>query len=106
MVKEATLEQRFLFSVSGSGLGENAGFRKCRGQRWSEDRHEETRTPDLYRVNSEVNNLKSFACLAFPHNTYLKTGQKQHSFGDELVTSLSFGIEYICSSPSWHSVPP
>jgi hypothetical protein len=24
-------------------------------------RHEETRTPDLYRVNSEVNNLKPFA---------------------------------------------
>ena len=35
--------------------------------------HPETRTPDLYRVNSEVNNLKPFACLAFPCNTYLKT---------------------------------
>ena len=29
-------------------------------------RHEETRTPDLYRVNFEVNNLKPFPYLAFP----------------------------------------
>jgi hypothetical protein len=43
----------------------------------------------LYRVNSEVNNLKPFACLAFPHNTHVKTGQKQPSFGDGLVTSFS-----------------
>ena len=54
-------------------------------------RHEETRTPDLYRVNSEVNNLKPFACLAFPHNTYLKTPQEQHIFGDESVTSFHRG---------------
>jgi len=53
-------------------------------------RHEETRTPDLYRVNSEVNNLKPFACLAFPRNQYLKTPQKQPTFGDELVTSFLF----------------
>jgi hypothetical protein len=53
-------------------------------------RHEETRTPDLYRVNSEVNNLKPFACLAFPCITYLKTPQKQPIFGDELVTSFLF----------------
>ena len=51
-------------------------------------RHEETRTPDLYGVNSEVNNLKPFACLAFPRSTYLKTPQKQPIFGDELVTSF------------------
>jgi hypothetical protein len=51
-------------------------------------RREETRTPDLYRVNSEVNNLKPFACLAFPRNTYLITPQKQPIFGDELVTSF------------------
>jgi hypothetical protein len=29
-------------------------------------RHEGTRTPDLYRVNFDLNNLKPFACLAFP----------------------------------------
>src|SRR5713226_5353808 len=51
-------------------------------------RHEETRTPDLYRVNFEVNNLKPFACLAFPQTTYFKTPRKQHIFGDELVTSF------------------
>src|SRR5712692_6403453 len=50
--------------------------------------HEETRTPDLYRVNFEVNNLKPFACLAFPQTTYLKTPRKQPIFGDELVTSF------------------
>ena len=55
-------------------------------------RHEETRTPDLYRVNSEVNNLKPFACLAFPRNTYLKTPQNQHIFGDELVTSFFISL--------------
>ena len=51
-------------------------------------RHVGTRTPDLYRVNFEVNNLKPFACLAFPHTTYLKTPRKQPIFGDELVTSF------------------
>jgi hypothetical protein len=55
-------------------------------------RHEETRTPDLYRVNSEVNNLKPFACLAFPRTTHLKTPQKQHIFGDELVTSFFISL--------------
>src|SRR6185369_6566550 len=52
-------------------------------------RHEETRTPDLYRVNFDVNNLKPFACLAFPQTTYLKTPRKHPIFGDELVTSSS-----------------
>src|SRR6266849_7235304 len=47
-----------------------------------------TRTPDLYRVNFEVNNLKPFACLAFPHTTYPKIPRKQPIFGDELVTSF------------------
>jgi hypothetical protein len=50
-------------------------------------------SPDLYRVNSEVNNLKPFACLALPHNTFLKTSQKQNIFGDQLVTSFSFSWE-------------
>jgi hypothetical protein len=44
--------------------------------------------PDLYRVNFEVNNLKPFACLAFPQTTYLKTPRKRSIFGDELVTSF------------------
>src|SRR6266849_6291578 len=43
---------------------------------------------DFYRVNFEVNNLKPFACLAFPQTTYLKTLRKQPIFGDELVTSF------------------
>jgi len=29
-------------------------------------RHEGTRTPDLYRVKFDLNNLEPFACLAFP----------------------------------------
>jgi hypothetical protein len=43
---------------------------------------------DLYRVKFEVNNVKPFACLAFPQTTYLKTPRKQPIFGDELVTSF------------------
>ena len=58
-----------------------------------ERRRGSTRTPDLYRVNFEVNNLKPFACLAFPQTTYLKTPPKRPIFGDELVTSF-------CRSPS------
>jgi hypothetical protein len=53
-------------------------------------RRKGTRISDLYRVNSEVNNLKPFACLALPCTTYLKTRQKQPTFGDELVTSFLF----------------
>ena len=45
-------------------------------------------TRNVYRVNFEVNNLKPFACLAFPQTTYLKTPRKQPIFGDELVTSF------------------
>src|SRR6266478_4884723 len=62
-------------------------LRKCLGEN---GRHVGTRTPDLYRVNFEVNNLKPFACLAFPHTTYLKTPRKRPIFGDELVTSFLF----------------
>ena len=36
-------------------------------------RHEETRTPDLYRVKKEVTNLKPFACFAFPKFLASKT---------------------------------
>jgi hypothetical protein len=52
-------------------------------------RHEETRTPDLYRVNFEVLNLKPFSSLAFPISPCPKTPVKRPSFGDELVTRLS-----------------
>jgi hypothetical protein len=51
-------------------------------------RHEETRTPDLYRANFEVNNLKPFPYLAFPHFTDPKIARKWPSFDDELMTSF------------------
>ena len=51
-------------------------------------RHVGTRTPDLYRVKFEVNNLKPFSCLAFPCWLSCKIAHKQPSFGDELVTSF------------------
>ena len=51
-------------------------------------RHEETRTPDLYRVNFEVNNLKPFPYLAFPHLVGPKIPQKRPSFDGELMASF------------------
>ncbi len=57
---------------------------------WKQSSSECSRTFGFYRVNFEVNNLKSFACLAFPHTTYLKTPRKHPIFGDELVTSFPF----------------
>ena len=61
--------------------------RDCRSPRSRfneiDGRHDWTRTSDLYRVNFEVNNLKPFACLAFPQTTCLKTPRKQPFFGDE-----------------------
>ena len=50
-------------------------------------RHVGTRTPDLYRVKSEVKPLQPFSCLAFPFSEIRKTALKQPIFGDELVTS-------------------
>ncbi len=47
-----------------------------------------TRTPDLYRVKSEVKPLQPFSCLAFPFLHTQKTALKQAIFGDELVTSF------------------
>jgi hypothetical protein len=52
-------------------------------------RHEETQTPDLYRVNFDLNNLKPFVCLTFPFSEPQKRPKKGPSFGDELVTSFS-----------------
>ena len=69
-------------------------------------RHEETRTPDLYRVNSEVNNLKPFACLAFPHRTHVKTARKQPSFGDGLVTSFSMCLPSYANESRCLAVRP
>ncbi len=60
-------------------------------------RHVGTRTPDLYRVNFEVNNLKPFACLAFPQTSYPETPHKRPIFGDELVTSFHRRSKYISS---------
>jgi len=59
------------------------GFRQQRN-----GRHEETRTPDLYRVKNEVINLKPFACFAFPNFTRLQNPRKLLVFGDEFVTSF------------------
>jgi hypothetical protein len=53
-------------------------------------RHEGTRTPDLYRVKFRLDNLKPFACLAFPFRDTRKKPLKTASLGDELVTS--FGL--------------
>jgi hypothetical protein len=61
-------------------------------------RHEETRTPDLYRVNFEVNNLKPFPYLAFPHSITLEMVRKQPSFDGELMASrLTFPPSFVYS---------
>ena len=46
------------------------------------------RTYDFHRVNFEFNELKPFACFAFPPPMGLQNRQKPPSFGDELVTSF------------------
>jgi len=51
-------------------------------------RHEETRTPDLYRVNFEVSNPKPFPYLAFPRMIDPKRAPKQASFDGELMASF------------------
>ncbi len=53
-----------------------------------DDRHVGTRTPDLYRVKSQVKPLQPFSCLAFPFSETRKTPLKQPILGDELVTSF------------------
>ena len=45
----------------------------------------ELSSPDLYRVNFEVNNLKRFPYLAFPHSTDAKISPKWPSFDGELM---------------------
>jgi hypothetical protein len=69
-------------------------------------RHVGTRTPDLYRVNFELNNLKPFACLAFPQITDLITPLKQPIFGDELVTSflqVNLSNPHFLQERFWHA---
>jgi hypothetical protein len=58
-------------------------------------RHEETRTPDLYRVNFEVNNLKPFPYLAFPQLVSPKIPEKRPSFDGELMASFSKNLSYL-----------
>jgi IS1 family transposase len=55
-------------------------------------RHEETRTPDLYRVKNEVSNLKPFGCRCFPHTNTLQNTYFLPSFVDELLTSFPFAL--------------
>jgi len=62
---------------------------KCLGEN---GRHEETRTPDLYRVNFEVRTLKPFPHLAFPHFKESKIASKLPSFDGELMASFCASI--------------
>jgi len=57
-------------------------------------RHVGTRTPDLYRVNFEVNSVKPFSHLAFPHLPAAQSSPKRPSFDGELMASLR-----TCSAP-------
>src|SRR6266851_438719 len=63
----------------------------CRSQPSSinrmDGRHVGTRTPDLYRVNFEVNNLKPFPHLAFPHSATPENSSKKLGFDGELMAS-------------------
>src|SRR6266852_638428 len=72
-------------------------------------RHVGTRTPDLYRVKFEVNNLKPFPYLAFPHSIDLKTARIWPSFDGELMASFDAPIR-LCSQnlPAyiWHRLTP
>ena len=73
------LRSRSAGGVVGKSGQRRADHRHPKGVRWcwrilgnslypygKNGRHEETRTPDLYRVKFDLNNLKPFACLAFP----------------------------------------
>src|SRR5712692_1584132 len=64
---------------------------RSRSSRFSrlDGRHVGTRTPDLYRVNFEVTNLKPFPYLAFPHSIDPKTAPKWPSFDGELMACFA-----------------
>ena len=51
-------------------------------------RYEETRTPDLYRVNFEVIPLQPFPHLAFLHPRIPITARKLAGFDGELMASF------------------
>ena len=71
-----------------------------------DDRHVGTRTPDLYRVKSEVKLLQPFSCLAFPFSQPRKTALKPPIFGDELVTSfvrINLSDPYFLRKGFWHT---
>ncbi len=53
------------------------------------------RTADLHRVNLDVQQLKPFACLAFPYLDHLTRPLKRPGFGDELVTSSWNGLRSL-----------
>ncbi len=67
----------------GSCRSRPSGFNEIDG------RHDWTRTSDLYRVNFEVDDLKPFPHLAFPHSKGPKTPSKLPSFDGELMASFS-----------------
>jgi hypothetical protein len=52
-----------------------------------------TRTPDLYRVNFEVNNPKPLSYLAFPHFLALENTPKPPSFDGELMASYRLALQ-------------
>jgi hypothetical protein len=54
-----------------------------------ENKQIETKNSDIYRVNFEVNDLKPFPHLAFPHSKEPKTPSKLPSFDGELMASFS-----------------
>ncbi len=58
-------------------------------------RHVGTRTPDLYRVNFEVIDLKPFPHLAFPHFSALENTPKQPSFDGELMAGSRWSYALI-----------
>jgi hypothetical protein len=64
-----------------------SGFNELNG------RHEETRTPDLYRVNFEVRNPQPFPYLAFPQLLDPKRAPNLLGFDGELMASFR--------RPSW-----
>jgi hypothetical protein len=59
-----------------------------------ECRHEETRTPDLYRVKKEVSNLKALCLLCFSEFSFTSKSSKIGWFGrvgDEKIRNSSLG---------------
>src|SRR5271157_41375 len=64
-------------------------FRVNGTERAREGHAKDARKPDLYRVNFEVNDLKPFPHLAFPHSNGPKTPSTLAGFDGELMASFS-----------------